>query len=65
MQLTPASSELGRVAPLLAGSFYLNFISQYGSIIVTTIAIVYGVMQMVFRYQEHRKLMKEKVSGSD
>ena len=58
MQLTPASTELGRQVPLAIGAVYMNFISTYGAAIVTTMAIVYGVMQMVLRVIEHKKIMK-------
>lgn len=57
MQLPTPSAELGRIAPLTAGALYLNFISTYGAALVTTIAITYGIMQMIFRWREHKKIM--------
>lgn len=47
-------TEIARNAPLTAGALYMNFIGQYGAMLVTTIAIVYGVMQMYLRIREHR-----------
>lgn len=57
MQLPNASAELGRSAPLALTAFYLNFISTYGAAMVTTIAIIFGIMQLVFRWREHKKIM--------
>jgi hypothetical protein len=60
--MTPPSlaSEVVRASPLTASALYLSFISTYGSAIVTTLAIIYAVLQMYWRAKEHRKLMKEK-----
>lgn len=62
MNITPASTDVGRTLPLAAGAFYLNFISQYGTAIVTTLAIVYGIMQIFMRWREHRKIMAAKTA---
>lgn len=62
-----AATDMARNVPLTGSALYLSFISQYGAAIVTTLAIAYGVMQMVFRYQEHKAIMrtnKEKKDGS-
>lgn len=53
------TTELARNAPLSAVAVYLSFISQYGAAIVTTLAIVYAIMQMVLRFQEHRAIMRK------
>lgn len=52
-----ASVELVRQTPLVAGAAYLNFVSQYGAAIVTTLAIVYGVLQLILRSREHKAFM--------
>lgn len=52
-----ATVEVARQAPLVAGATYLNFVSQYGAAIVTTLAIVYGVLQLVLRSREHKAFM--------
>lgn len=54
-----AATEFARNAPLAGGALYLSFISQYGAAIVTTLAIVYGVMQMTLRLLEHRAIMRK------
>lgn len=57
--ITPsAGAELARQAPLGAVALYMNFVSDYGAAIVTTLAVIYGVMQIVLRIMEHRKIMK-------
>ena len=54
-----AATEFARNVPLTGGALYLSFISQYGAAIVTTLAIVYGVMQMTLRILEHRAIMRK------
>lgn len=64
MQTAPtAGTEFARNAPLTAGAIYLNFISQYGAAIVTTLAIVYGVLQIV-RWGIEMKDRKERKNVS-
>lgn len=54
------ASEVVRTSPLTAGALYLNFISTYGSAIVTTLAILYAVAQFYWRYRENKKIMEGK-----
>lgn len=54
-----AATELARNVPLTGGALYLSLISQYGAAIVTTLAIVYGVMQVTLRILEHRAIMRK------
>ena len=58
MTTTPLAHEVARNAPLTLGAMYLSFISEHGAVIVTTIAIVFGLMQMVMRYLEHKAIMR-------
>lgn len=44
-----AAVEVARQTPLIAGAAYLNFVSTYGAAIVTTLAIIYGVLQLYLR----------------
>jgi hypothetical protein len=60
-----ASVELARNVPLSAGAVYLSFISTYGTAIVTTLAIVYAVLQMYLRWQEHKAIMRKNKETSD
>jgi len=53
MNTPSVATEIGRTTPLAVGALYLNFISQYGTAIVTTLAIIYGIMQIVLRLREH------------
>lgn len=57
--MTPPTlaQEVTRASPLAAGALYLNFISTYGTTIVTTLAIIYGVVQFYWRGREHKKIM--------
>lgn len=52
-----ATVELARQTPLVAGAAYLNFVSTYGAAIVTTLAIAYGVLQLILRSREHKAFM--------
>ena len=55
--MTPLSTDLVRNAPLTGSAVYLSFMSQYGSAVVTSLAIIYGLMQMWLRYKEHKAIM--------
>ena len=52
-----AAVEVARQTPLIAGAAYLNFVSTYGAAIVTTLAIIYGVLQLYLRTKEHKAFM--------
>ena len=52
-------TELARNIPLTASAAYLSFMSEYGAIIVTSLAIVFGCMQIVLRALEHRAIMRK------
>ncbi len=58
-------AEIARNAPLSVGAVYLSFISTYGTSIVTTLAIVYAVLQMYLRWQEHKAIMRKNKETSD
>lgn len=52
-------TDFARNIPLTGGALYLSFISQYGAAIVTTLAIIYGVLQITLRIMEHRALAQK------
>lgn len=52
--------EFLRAAPPLAAAGYLNFVSDYGTAIVTTLTIIYVLLGVVLRVLEFRKKNKEK-----
>ena len=58
-------TELARNVPLTGGALYLSFISTYGAAIVTTLAIVYAIMQITLRYREHRAIMRKNEETSE
>lgn len=60
-----AATDLARNVPLSAGAMYLTFVSEYGAVIVTTLAIVFGVMQIVMRVREHRAIMRKNKEAAD
>ena len=60
-----SATELARNLPLTGGALYLTFISQYGAAIVTTMAIVYGAMQIYMRWKEHRAIMRKNKENTD
>lgn len=63
MNTTTIVQDVGRSSPLAVGALYLNFISQYGTAVVTTLAIVYGVMQIILRWREHLDVKREEKHG--
>lgn len=65
MNMPTAASDIARNVPLSAGAVYLTFISQYGTAIVTTLAIVYGCMQLFMRWKEHRAIMRKNKETAD
>lgn len=52
-------TDFARNIPLTGGALYLSFLSQYGAAIVTSLAIIYGVLQITLRIMEHRALVKK------
>lgn len=64
MSISNTTTEMARSAPLVGSAIYLNFISQYGTVLVTTLAILYGVMQLILRWREHKALMTKHRSIS-
>lgn len=52
-------TELARNIPLTASAAYLSFMSEFGAIIVTSLAIIFGIMQIVLRSLEHRAIMRQ------
>lgn len=58
MQEPTASAELARNLPLSVSAFYLSFINQYGAVLVTSMALIYGVLQIILRVREHRILVR-------
>ena len=59
----PAGLELVKQVPLTAVAYSLSFFNQYGALVVTLLAIVYGVMQIYLRRIEHRMIV-EKYKGA-
>lgn len=57
------AADAAKVTPLLSAAWYLNFVSQYGAMVVTTLAILYGVMGLVLRGKELWNKFKEKRNG--
>lgn len=53
------ATEFARNVPLTGGALYLSFMNQYGAILVTTLAIVYGLLQITLRVMEHRAIMRK------
>lgn len=54
-----ASVEMVKATPLLGAAAYLQFMSVYGAALVTTLALAYGIMQIVMRWMEHRAIMRK------
>lgn len=60
MNTDPYSVEVMRVAPLGAGAVYLQFVSTYGSAILTTLGVVYAIVNITLRIKEHLERKKGK-----
>uniref|UniRef100_A0AAU7J8M3 Holin n=1 Tax=Xanthomonas phage MK21 TaxID=3148942 RepID=A0AAU7J8M3_9CAUD len=57
-------SDLTVVGGLGMGSAYLNFVSSYGSAIITTLAVLVAVVTLALRVQEFiYKLKKQRQGG--
>lgn len=54
------AADAAKVTPLLSAAWYLNFVSQWGATLVTSLAIIYGVMGLVVRAKEIWDKFKEK-----
>lgn len=52
--------EFARAAPPLVATGYLNFVSDYGTAIVTTLTFIYVLLGVVMRILEFRKRTKEQ-----
>lgn len=61
-------SSFAVAASLGLAAGYLNFISMYGAAIVTTIAIIVGIVNLangVMTFMEKRRKKKEEARGSE
>lgn len=58
------AADAAKVAPLASAAWYLQFVSEYGATLVTSLAIVYGLMGLVVRAKEIYDKFKEKRNGS-
>lgn len=63
LEMPSAATDLARNVPLTGMALYLSFISQYGTAIVTTLAILYGGYQFWCRYREHSAIMRKNEMG--
>ena len=62
-----SKSNMGVTASLALAAGYLNFISMYGAAIVTTLAIIVGIINVVngvWNLIEKRRKKKEAAGGS-
>ena len=60
MNIPSATTEMLRQSPLVAGVTWLNaFASSYGTVTIFGLALLYAGMQMVFRWKEHRAIMRK------
>ncbi|AHB12140.1 holin [Xylella phage Paz] len=55
----PVSVELAAATPLTGLSIVVSWMTAYSSAIVTGLAILAFVAQMVWRYLEHRAIMRK------
>lgn len=56
-------SDLTVVGGLGMGSAYLNFVSSYGSAIITTLAVLVAVVTLALRVQEFLYKLKKHRQG--
>lgn len=54
------AADAAKAVPLASAAWYLNFVSQWGATVVTSLAIIYGVMGLVVRAKELYDKFKEK-----
>ncbi|UYA98880.1 hypothetical protein IVIADoCa7_54 [Xanthomonas phage vB_Xar_IVIA-DoCa7] len=53
------------LAPLTGMAFYLNFVSEWGTAIVTLLAIITFVLTTVWRWIEHKARMRRLKERDD
>lgn len=53
------------LAPLTGMAFYLNFVSEWGTAIVTLLAVVTFILTTVWRWIEHKARMRKITEGTD
>jgi len=61
----PVSVELAAATPLTGLSLFASWMTAYSSVIITTLAIVAFAAQMVWRYLEHRAIMRKNSGGTN
>lgn len=64
MSIRMAAADTVRVAPLGAAAWYMEFVSTYGSALLTTLGIVYAIVNITLRIKEHLERRKEKKDES-
>ncbi|QYW01765.1 hypothetical protein CPT_Ptah_050 [Stenotrophomonas phage Ptah] len=55
----PVSVELAAATPLTGLSFVAAWMSAYSPVIITSLAIIGFAAQMVWRFIEHRAIMRK------
>lgn len=51
--------EIGKNSLLLLAAWVIDMLNNHGALLVVVLAIIYGVMQIVFRRREHKAIMTQ------
>lgn len=65
MTIPSVAQDVARNAPISLSAMYLSFVDQYGAALVTSLAICFGILQIVLRWREHRAIMKKNEEARD
>lgn len=64
MSIRMIGADAARAAPLGVAAWYMEFVSTYGSALLTTLGIVYAIINITLRIKEYME-RKERKHGSE
>ena len=59
MNVPTAPSEVMKNLPLFVLAYIIDLLQNYGAVVATVLAIVYGSIQIIYRRKEHRAIMEQ------
>ena len=59
MNVPSAPAEAMKNLPLFVLAYIIDLLQNYGAVVATVLAIVYGSIQIIYRRKEHRAIMEQ------
>ena len=59
MNVPTAPSEVMKNLPLFVLAYIIDLLQNYGAVVATVLAIVYGSIQIIYRRREHKAIMTQ------